>query len=53
MPASFKEYGLDREKFDTTKDEIAAAALKDGTTSTNPRKPSQDQVLDILEKSYS
>ncbi|MDM7515702.1 1-propanol dehydrogenase PduQ [Lentilactobacillus sp. TOM.63] len=53
MPASFAEYGLDRQKFDETKNEISAAALKDGTTVTNPRKPSQEQVLDILEKSYS
>ena len=52
MPASFSEYGISKDLFETTKAEISAAALKDGTTVANPRKPSVADVTDILNRSF-
>ncbi len=53
MPATFKEYGIESDFFEKTKEEIAAAALKDGTTAANPRKPTREDVLKIMETSFS
>lgn len=53
MPATFQEYGLDSELFESTKDEISEAALKDRTTSANPRVPVAADVKSILEDSFS
>lgn len=53
MPATFKEYGIESNFFEKTKEEIAAAALKDGTTAANPRKPTREDVLKIMETSFS
>ncbi len=53
MPATFQDYGISHDLFEQTKHEIAEAALKDGTTAANPRVPSVDDVIKILETSYS
>ncbi|MCH4163624.1 MAG: iron-containing alcohol dehydrogenase [Lentilactobacillus diolivorans] len=53
MPASFKEYGISEALFDKTQAEIAGAALKDGTTATNPRKPNCEDVIKILNLCFS
>lgn len=52
MPATLSECGVEQDFFEETKASISLAALKDGTTTTNPRKPSQDEVEKILENSY-
>ncbi|MCF6166618.1 Alcohol dehydrogenase [Furfurilactobacillus rossiae] len=52
MPASFSEYGISKDLFESTKAEISAAALKDGTTVANPRKPTVADVTDILNRSF-
>lgn len=53
MPATFKEYGIDQDLFEQTKNDIAKAALKDRTTAANPRKPTVEDVVKILETSFS
>ncbi|HIW71462.1 MAG TPA: iron-containing alcohol dehydrogenase [Candidatus Levilactobacillus faecigallinarum] len=53
MPATFSEYGIKSDFFEQTKEEIAEAALKDGTTAANPRKPSREDVIKLLETSFS
>lgn len=52
MPASFQEYGLDEQVFKSTKISVARAALKDRTTTANPRVPTQADVEAILEESF-
>lgn len=50
VPATLKEWGADLGQVKTLREEMAATALADVTTSTNPRKPSEDQVKSILDK---
>lgn len=52
MPATLSECGVKQDFFEETKASISSAALKDGTTTTNPRQPSQAEVEKILEDSY-
>lgn len=49
MPKTFKQAGIDEKNFNNSKDEIAENALKDGCTMTNPRVPTKNDVLNILE----
>lgn len=52
MPDSFRSYGLTKETFNQYKNDIAQAALQDGTTKSNPRKPNKEDVLSILDASF-
>lgn len=52
MPDSFRNYGLTKETFNHYKNDIAQAALRDGTTKSNPRKPNKEDVLSILDASF-
>ncbi|MFC6170858.1 1-propanol dehydrogenase PduQ [Loigolactobacillus jiayinensis] len=53
MPDSFQAYGIKKELFDQSKNDIAEAALKDGTTAANPRKPTKEDIIAILEESFT
>ncbi|MGM0125844.1 propanol dehydrogenase PduQ [Enterococcus sp. AZ194] len=48
MPSTFIEYGLSSQEVKNHAEAIATAALSDGCTKTNPRVPTQDDVLKIL-----
>ncbi len=48
MPASFTEYGVSKAQVLENKEQIAISALQDGCTQTNPIKPSQEDVVKIL-----
>lgn len=53
MPDSFQSYGIKQELFEKFKVDIAEAALNDGTTAANPRKPTKEDVITILEESFT
>lgn len=48
MPASLSEFGLDKSTVNAQKQAIAVAALADGCTNTNPRKPSLAEIEEII-----
>lgn len=52
MPASFSEYGIDRELFEANKRKIATDAISDADTLENPVSVDETAILTILEKSY-
>ncbi|MEW4353882.1 1-propanol dehydrogenase PduQ [Streptococcus pneumoniae] len=52
MPISLREYGITSDDFTQYKEEIAAAALNDKCTATNPRVPTELEVLKILENAF-
>ncbi|MHC5227394.1 1-propanol dehydrogenase PduQ [Enterococcus sp. LJL99] len=49
MPETLRQAGVSSEVFDQFKEEIAEGALLDGCTATNPRIPSKEQLVQILE----
>lgn len=49
MPTSLREHGISREELDKVKLKIAKKALKDGTTDTNPRVPTLNDALQIID----
>lgn len=53
VPKTFKEAGIDKEEFYRVIDEMAQTALKDPCTQTNPRDVKLEDIVQILEKSYS
>ena len=52
MPTSLREYGVKADAFDQYKVEISEAALHDGCTPTNPRVPTAEELLKVLEKAF-
>jgi len=52
MPTSLREYGVKADVFDQYKVEISEAALHDGCTPTNPRVPTAEELLKVLEKAF-
>ncbi len=50
MPISLKDCNIDAKVLGEVKEEIAIAALKDACTPTNPRIPSKEDIIRILEK---
>jgi alcohol dehydrogenase class IV len=49
IPLSLKEYGVSKEDFNLHKENIVKKALSDATTITNPRTPTFEDVLKIIE----
>ena len=52
MPTSLREYGVKADAFTQYKVEISEAALHDGCTPTNPRVPTAEELLKVLEKAF-
>ncbi|HEY3297067.1 MAG TPA: iron-containing alcohol dehydrogenase, partial [Armatimonadota bacterium] len=52
IPASLKEYGIDRDVFMKNLDDVALNAFDDQCTGANPRYPLVDELKDILIKAY-
>lgn len=52
MPTSLKKYGVKADVFAQYKVEISEAALHDGCTPTNPRVPTAEELLKVLEKAF-
>lgn len=52
MPTSLREYGVKADTFAQYKVEISEAALHDGCTPTNPRVPTAEELLKVLEKAF-
>ncbi|MCY7027793.1 1-propanol dehydrogenase PduQ [Streptococcus sanguinis] len=52
MPTSLREYGVKTDVFAQYKVEISEAALHDGCTPTNPRVPTAEELLKVLEKAF-
>ncbi|MBZ2067171.1 iron-containing alcohol dehydrogenase [Streptococcus sanguinis] len=52
MPTSLREYGVKADAFAQCKVEISEAALHDGCTPTNPRVPTAEELLKVLEKAF-
>jgi len=52
MPTSLREYGVKADAFAQYKVEISEAALQDGCTPTNPRVPTAEELLKVLEKAF-
>ena len=50
MPLTLKEAGVDIDSLKTQKDEIAKVALDDICTITNPKDPTRDDILRIIER---
>ena len=52
IPTSLREYGVKADVFAQYKVEISEAALHDGCTPTNPRVPTAEELLKVLEKAF-
>lgn len=52
IPATFKEYGIEREVYMKRVDELALNAFDDQCTGANPRYPLVEELKDILLKAY-
>lgn len=52
MPTSFSAWGIERSTFDTQKHAIAADALRDRCTDTNPVPVTVEEAVEILERAY-
>ena len=52
MPTSLTEYGVKADACAQYKVEISEAALHDGCTPTNPRVPTAEELLKVLEKAF-
>ncbi|PTW59006.1 alcohol dehydrogenase class IV [Breoghania corrubedonensis] len=48
IPSTLRDLGVDMEQFGRIRSEIAAAALADACTASNPRKPSQPELENLL-----
>lgn len=51
IPASLKELGVDKDEFEQLRQPLIDASLADGCTTTNPRKPTRqdiDQLLSLI-----
>ncbi|MBD7912921.1 MULTISPECIES: NADPH-dependent butanol dehydrogenase [Clostridium] len=52
IPQTLKEYGIDKEKFDSSIDLIAERAIADACTGSNPRKINKDEMKKIFRCAY-
>ncbi|WP_283621799.1 1-propanol dehydrogenase PduQ [Limosilactobacillus avium] len=52
MPASFSEYGISKDTFDSEKEGIAKAAVQDADTVSNPIEAKAEDMLNIMNKSF-
>ncbi|MBP2621335.1 1-propanol dehydrogenase PduQ [Streptococcus panodentis] len=52
MPLSLRDYGVAPDAFAQHKTEISQAALRDGCTVTNPRVPTAEELLGVLENAF-
>ncbi|HEL2383455.1 TPA: iron-containing alcohol dehydrogenase [Streptococcus suis] len=52
LPMTLREYGVSINDFNQYKEEIAAASIVDKCTATNPRKPSKEDALEVLENAF-
>lgn len=50
MPSTLKDAGVDLDKLRDLKEEIAERALEDACTITNPKVPTNDDIIRIIEK---
>lgn len=50
MPVNLKEAGVNLDEVKKVRDSIANAALEDACTKTNPRVPSKDDIIRIVER---
>ena len=51
-PTSLSAYGVGLEDFNANKREIAEAALVDKCTITNPRVPTVEELLKVVEQAF-
>lgn len=52
LPTSLRSYGILSDDFETYKCEISESAVRDKCTLTNPRIPTSEELLTVLENSY-
>lgn len=52
LPQSLREYGVTNATFNDCKEEIALAAIADKCTATNPRIPTKEDALAVLENAF-
>jgi 1-propanol dehydrogenase len=52
MPTSLREQGVSKQDLDLYKEEIAKLALVDACTKTNPRNPSVEELVKLIENLY-
>ncbi len=52
IPATIQELGIKREEFEAALDEMAAAAIADSCTKTNPRSCTAEEVKNIFLQAY-
>ncbi|HEP1844375.1 TPA: iron-containing alcohol dehydrogenase [Streptococcus suis] len=52
LPLSLRDYGVSISAFNESKEEIALAAISDKCTATNPRKPTKEEALEVLENAF-
>lgn len=50
MPSTLREHGIDPQSVNSLKEELAQNALMDVCTGTNPRKPTKDDIIEIIGK---
>lgn len=50
MPSNLKEYGIDPHKVTESIDDIAKSSIMDSCTITNPRVPTKEDIIKIVEK---
>ncbi len=53
VPLTFAEQGIDKDEYYALIDEMAATALNDVCTPTNPRKPSFEEMIELFKICYS
>ncbi|HFI0457572.1 TPA: 1-propanol dehydrogenase PduQ [Streptococcus suis] len=52
LPLSLRDYGVSISAFNESKEEIALAAISDKCTATNPRIPTKEEALEVLENAF-
>lgn len=52
LPTSLSAYGIDKSDFELHKNNISQAAVKDKCSLTNPRIPSSEELLTVLENAF-
>lgn len=52
LPTSLRAYGVSKMDFEAFKEEIAVASIQDKCTATNPRVPTKEEALKVLENAF-
>ena len=52
VPTSLRGHGISEEEYKKFRNEIASAAMVDGCTASNPRKPTTHQLRELLDMCY-